>query len=314
MGKYDDWEDELSRPDSFPLAAAIAGSIVIVALAVFVLPMLHHPPFWQTVVGMLAAALVIWLAGFAITIRHATTAWKLGTLALLLVVGATTALGTRIYDTMRLREDMRTIAEFRMRPDGTPTFPAGAAARGPISRLYIAFINGTVEDRQKLDAAALKIGIDLLGDPDGLTRTPGVLGKCGEIPDLKTIAAENSARQRQRQRDFQAGLDAVDAPDDFKQGLRKGWERDTSDLLQRQMLKAQEALFDESHGLCTVLARRRWEPQFRQFMFTNAADLAEFRLHAQRRDKAVEAMRRIEAEGQRRLELGQRLVRQGIGR
>jgi hypothetical protein len=201
-----------------------------------------------------------------------------------------------------------------MRPDGTANFPSGAASRGPISRLYIAFINGSVEDRQRIDAAALKLGLDLLGDPDGLTRTPGILSKCGEIAGLKTIAAENSVRQRKRQLDFMAGLEALDVPEDFRQGLRKGWERDTSELLQRQLLKAQQAMLDESQALCTVLARRRWEPQFRQFIFSNAADLAEFRLHGERRNKAVMAMQRVEAEGQRRMEQGQRLIRRGIGR
>jgi hypothetical protein len=312
MARHEDWEDELSRPDSFPFSAALAGSVVLVAAGLFVQPRFAALPFWQVLAAALALALLLWGIAFLVTVRHATTAWKIGSLAMLVLVAATTALTGLVLANMRLREDMRTVAEFRWRIDGTPDFAAGAERRGPISRLYVGFVRGTVEDRQRFDKAVLELGVDLLTDPAGLQRTPGVLSKCGEIAGLKTLAAEVGASQRKRFRDFVAAVAALDVPPDFKRGMREAFERDDSETRQRATIAAQGMMLDETQAMCAVLARRRWTPEYRRFMFSNLADLGEFNRHAEARDKAIAEIRRIEAEGVQRMERSQRTLRQTL--
>lgn len=311
MARHDDW-DELDRPDSFPFSAAIAGSLVLVAAGLFVQPRFASLPFWQTLLAALGLAVLLWLIAFVVTVRHASLAWKLGSLAMLIGVAATTAFTGMVLANMRLREDMRTIAEFRMRPDGQPDFARGAEARGPISRLYIGFIRGSVEDRQRFDKAALQLGVDLLGDPIGLTRTPGVLGKCDEIAGLRKLAAEVSQSQLKRFRDFVAGIEALDTPADFKAGMREAFKRNDTEKQQAKLLAAQDAMLDQTQAMCKVLARRNWTPQYRMFMFTSAGDLAEFNRLGVKRDAAVAQLREVELEGQQRMERGQRKLRKSL--
>lgn len=288
-----DWEDELSRPDSFPLSAAIAGSVVLVAAVLFLPGLLRQPPFWQILAGALAAALLFWGIGWFVTIRHAATAWKVGSLVILIMAGATAALGGFVARTMAIKEDMRTVAEMRIRPDGTPEFPEGAESRGPISRLYIASAKASAEDQQQFEAETVKVGLNLLDKPYLLRRSPAILDNCGNIAGLKAKNAALFARQRQREKDFLAGIDASDMPPEAKRDFKKGFETAATQRRSNRMADVQSALLDEMQAICTVLARRHWEPQPGGFAFTSGADLADFNRHTQQRNALVLDMQRI---------------------
>lgn len=312
MVDYDDWDDELSRPDSYPLSISLIGCLIIVALGVFVQPRLGYPPLGIPVLGGIAIAAVLWVIGFAITIRHANFNWKMSSFGILIAAALITSVAGVVVANLKLREDARTLAEMRVGPDGLPEFTPGAEERGPISRLFIGFFKGVADDQRALNAATIKSGLNLMGDPDQLKRYPVILRDCGSIDRIKTLATATLDRQIQRQRDLLRQIDATNLPASFKKEMREELEKGKSAEGIKAIGKAQSTLFDESRELCTILARRHWESQFGRFAFTNGADLTQFQDHSEKRNTAASDIQRLRLEGLARSRERQSQLRQNL--
>jgi hypothetical protein len=139
--------DESGRttPYDHPVIATLAGAAVLIIGALLLPRILPQQPLAMLLGTGACMALLLCAIGFAVTTRYSTLVWKLGSLLLLVVAGLGAALIAHgQYETIA-RADASSFAEVEFGPGGAAQLPAGAAARGPISRL---FAEGVAADAQ----------------------------------------------------------------------------------------------------------------------------------------------------------------------
>jgi len=304
----DDWNE------SHPVPATAIGIAAILGGLYFGVPLLPHLPALYVMGGAIGAAALIWVIGYIVTIRHASSNAKL--LSFLLLIGA--AIVGSYYSTtylaeQRMRADLRTLGEMQMGPSGFPTFPAGAENRGPISKLYVGFVREMVDGQHALDVELQKAGVPLLSDATALRANPALLSNCWKIASIKTMAHDAMERRRAMFRSLIKTIDDTDYPADFKRGVRASMSSDRTDENLVRMDQLQGEIFDAVQGGCTVLARRHWVAQGPVFMFSSSADLNAFSDFGQRQNQAAAEFQRIQADSLMRMREGQSAIRDAIG-
>jgi hypothetical protein len=257
---------------------------------------------------------LLWGLAYLITIRRATANWKLLSFMLLLITAAGVGYTATWIAEQRIKTDLRTLMEMELDRDGFPRFPAGAENRGPISKLYVAFVRELIDGQHALDAEAEKAGVRLLADASALKANPRILSDCAKVAAVKQSANAMLERRRTRFKDLVQALQRTDYPAAFKRGIIEGLTGDDTDDNIVQMQSIQGRILDAAQGACTVLARRRWVPEGPVFMFTNDADLEAFSAWGQRQNEAAAELQRLQTASRIRLQEGQRKMRQAMGR
>jgi hypothetical protein len=310
--EYPDAYDPNEWNEGHPLAAALIGCAVLVAGGYFGLPYLPPLPLIAIMAAAMVVALILWGIGYAITIRRANANWKL--LSFLLLLG--TAAGVGYYATwaheQRIKNDMRTLMEMQIGPDGLPVFPAGAENRGPISKFYIAFIRDLSEGQRALDEDARKAGVQLLSDASALKANPALLSHCSVLTELKGKSHAMVERRREGFRAFVKAVADSDYPKVYKDEIGRSLTVDDTDANLVEIDGVQARMFDAALGACNVLARRRWVPQGPVFMFTNTADLTAFSAFGQQQNQASAELQRHNNEARMRMRNGQQMMRRGM--
>lgn len=309
---YSDYEDEWN--EGHPFLASLIGCAILIAGGWFGLPWLPPAPLPVIMAGAMVVAGLLWGLAYLITIRHATANWKLLSFMLLLITAAGVGYTATWIAEQRIKADLRTLMEMELDRDGFPRFAPGAENRGPISKLYIAFVHELVDGQHALDAEAEKAGIRLLADASALKANPKLLSDCTKVATVKQAANAMLERRRTRFKDLVQALQHTDYPMAYKRGIIEGLTGDDTDDNLVQMESLQARILDAAQGACTVLARRRWIPQGPVFMFTNNADLEAFSAWGQRQNEANAELQRLQAASRVRLQEGQRKMRQAMGK
>jgi hypothetical protein len=310
---YSDEYDADEWNEGHPFAAALIGCAVILVGGYFGLMYLPPWPLPVIMAVALVVALVLWGIGYAVTIKRATANWKLLSFLLLLVTAAAVGFSATHFHEQRIKADLRTLMEMQVGPNGFPIFPPGAENRGPISKLYVAFIREMVDGQRAVDDAAEKAGLQLLSNAAALHAKPALLSNCGKIAEIKTMSHDMIERRRTLFRNLVKALDETDYPEAFKKGIRDSMATDQTDENLVEMDSIQGRILDAAQGACTVLARRHWAPQGPVFMFSNAADLASFGAFGQRQNQAAAELQRLQSASMMRMRESQRSMRRAMG-
>nr|WP_299855216.1 hypothetical protein [Sphingomonas bacterium] len=293
--EMDEWAYELTRKDSFPLAATLVGAVVVLTVAIPIILYLPHRDLFATplCVGTLVA-LATWGVALLVTLRYAAIGWKIGSLGILCVTGliaAAIGVGTAIG---AMQNDMRAMSEISVDPQGGIVLPPGGA-RGPISRLSFAYFKQVSDDVRAHAAALHALGYDDLARPDTTLRNHDLLAHCDKRATAGPMIEAYYSRREAAVRQYRADLQRLDVNETFRKRLVDGIDeaqRQHGDMLRRAATNEQ-AQIGELTMLCQILARRHWRDQFGQFGFSSRSDLAEYREHGRRADELTEESNRL---------------------
>lgn len=306
--------DETGRqtPYDHPAIATLAGIAVLVIGALLVPRFLPQQSLGLLLGGGVALALVLWAIGFALTTRYSTTAWKSGSLALLVLAGIGAAMIAHAqYETLA-RADASSFAEVEFGPGGAALVPAGAAARGPLSRLFVESMTADTQAQRDFGTAFGRLGVANLTSPYLLKQDPRALSQCAAIAGLQTLARSQATARHQRAEAMVQALDAANLPAKAKEGIATiaGPVASAGDPL----LANQLATVGATSELCTLLAKRGWFNNDGYFGFRSRADEANFRALSKRWMELAGETARIERAAQERMTAGREMVRDVLSR
>lgn len=309
----DDWDENVPGPRS-PLVAALGACVLMVAAALAAPMFLGHEPLLPLVAGGAGAGLVLWLVVLVLAMRTASWAWRLGSLALMVAIGAAAGLSVHVRDQGGVRLDLGTIAEMEMVPSGGINFPRGAAARGPLSKLLVESDAAEAADRKQLANAAGKLGLGNLNSSYNLARDPAVLGRCGEIAGLKRLAAETSARRKERAERVAKAAAAMAQPPEIVRAIGETMAPADDPAALDALVRVAGEGFDAAQAQCVVLARRGWSDQMGYFGWSSGADAAAWREAQERKAKSAGDQGAIEREAHARALAAQEVIRTWLAR
>lgn len=304
----DEWDRE--GPYGHPVVATLTG-VAILVLAAVLGPHFSEPlPLPALLIGGAAAGLVLWLIGFLATTRHASLLWKLGSLLLLLAAGLGAAAIAHGQFQTRSRADASSFADLELGTDGTPTLPAGAASRGPVSRLYVTSVQADLAATRAYGEALGKFGAGALTSPYMLQQSPQVLAHCGDIEGVRALATEQSLARLARRKALAEAIGSASLPKAAKLGIaRIAGEAKTDPLLANQ-----QAMLDATAELCTLLARKSWYNANGYFGFSSGADAATFKALSAKRQEIAKEAETIDRAGRARITAGRDEVRTALSR
>jgi len=312
--EMDEWAYELTRKDSFPLAATITGSIIILVVAVLINSFVGHRHMLVTTLGAgTIVALFVWAAAFLVTLRHAPIGWKIGSFFAMIVVGLVAGvigIGTAIT---ALQNDVGAIAEIKINPNSGLDLPQGGA-RGPISRAAFAYFKVVIDDALKHRTALKALGYEAMTSAEALRAHPQLLSHCDQRATVTPMIEDYYARRRAAFARFRADLGAIDIEENFRKGLIDGVDRaqkEHGDLLQRAATN-EHAQVGELVAMCQILARHHWVEQFGTIAFTSPADLRDFRAHGERENQLAGEERDMMRESMSIIDAGQSQIRRSL--
>jgi hypothetical protein len=250
-------------------------------------------------------AAIVWGIAYAITIRKASTGWKIGSLIAIAIASLlSTAIrmshrGAYLDDAMAVSNQIQEVARTG-KADGLKLDEGG----GPMSRMTAAMLKPLLADsaayQQEMQAAGL---VEVVG-LEGLTRTSPVLDHCDALDRLADQAKHYGSRWQDHMAAAVAiGREAVRAGEMPAEALR-GFEsgaRETGGKTARQW-ELSGLTATEAAAICRVLARRNWDMKGNMAEFRNGADLAEFNRHGARYEAYAAESERIRAGSKAALE------------
>jgi len=295
-----------------PLPATLISGFIILFLAAGT-PVRHMPTSPAELAGNVAGCALVgaigWGIAYAITIKHASTAWKTVSLIVLLLAGGFGGIvrlgapGVAMNDDLRASSnEMERVLEsggdlnVRMKGDG-----------GPLSRITAALANGAMEDASRFERALTEAQVPALLAMDGLTRSSPLFRNCDRMAALEPLAQELGANRERhvaaaRQIAEQA-IEAGELPRNMLSGFEEG-ARNTKPRHDRQWALHAE-LGVESAALCRHMAARPWQLSGGQVTFNSAGDAAAY-------NARIGRINAIADEQERLLALSQADARRGV--
>ena len=283
-------EEEWDAAPSFvgvPLVAVLAGGLAMVVLAWVASMMLGHYPLLPLVGAGLALGLAIWLVELFTALRGMPILWKLVSLALLVGVGGAAGLSMHVRDQGSVRQDLGTVAEVEFGPENVMIFPAGTAARGPLSKLLAESAAAANAEQQALGGDMAKLGLAALNSPYMLQQNPAILANCGAIAGLKAKFARIRSDQRARFDRIAALAATLGQPEEITRAVGETMAPANSAERLDSILRLNGTVLDASQEQCTVLARRHWTNQWSGFGFSSRPDMAAYDAATGRKNQAV---------------------------
>lgn len=308
--------DESGRttPYDHPVIATLAGAAILV-LGALLLPRLAPQQSLAILLGAGAGfALLLWGIGFAVTTRYSALAWKLGSLALLLVAGFGAALIAHAQYATIARADASSFAEVEFGPGSAVQVPPGAASRGPLSRLFVEGVTADAQAQRDFGTAFGKLGVAGLTSPYLLEQDSRPLSQCDAIMGLQAIARTHATARGKRAAAMADTLAGANLPASAKDGIAIMAQATQANGAADPLLANQLALVDTTAELCRLLAKRGWFNYGGYFGFRNAADAATFRTLANRRIALAGEGERINRAARDRMAEGREMVREMLSK
>ena len=312
--EMDEWAYELTRKDSFPLAATIGGAIIILVVSILIDSLAGHRHIFVTTLGAATVvALFVWVVAFLVTLRHASMGWKIGSFFAMIVTGLVAGvigIGTTIT---AMQNDVGAIAEVKINPSFGLELPEGGA-RGPISKATFAYLKVVVDDAMKHREALQALGYDGLTSPFALKQRAGLLSHCDKKATVTPMIEAYYARRRAAFDKWQADLSAIDMDETYRKGFADAGSKTHGrvvDMLQRAATN-EHAQIGEMVAMCQILARHHWAEQYGHFGVSSPADLREFNAHARREEDLSAEAAALMRDSLATMESGQAMIRRGL--
>jgi hypothetical protein len=311
---FEAWAAEQDQPDGHPIIATIIG-VVVIFIGVGGNP---RPPAAGDLAalfgGVTGVALLVWGVAFAITIRHASTGWKIGSFAILWVLCLlATSLSIRRAGVEAFRHDVAALTEVKITTDGKLVLPKDGGP-GSFSHISMTYLKAMSDESAARDKALIALGFDRIADVRAIVREPALLRDCDRFSRARPIIDGASARMQGHSDKLMRDLDASDIPASIKVEMLRGIEAEMAGRTIAESNTLSRELLEEGGALCSVLARRHWRAQGRSFAFTNTTDLNSYNAHIVRWNDLSGRARRIQAEGRASMAAGQQEIRDAISR
>ncbi len=301
----DDWEAALERSDGRPWAAMAIGAGAVLLIAIVTMNLVPFEIATHSAAALGAAtllAMAVWGGAWVLTLRDATTGWKIGVAAVLWGMALLTVAGAIAWSNIAVRIDIANARQIRVDTDGNPYMPPGMSP-GPVARTMFDFLRDMTSEQHKRQATFQVMGMDRLHDAWQVTNTPGMLKDCGRFVRVAPEIAASDQRVAAAIRRVHDRLGDAVHDEALRAELIKGFDkgldanrdnmRRSSDLERREL--------DLGGELCTFLATHRWKAQGNQFMFFSQGDVARFDKTISAWNDAVNEQNALAAEARRRM-------------
>jgi len=276
----DEWEAALEQSDGRPWIAMLAGAGAILLIAIVAI---NLSPFDMSThrAGALAAATIlaalIWGGAWFLTLRHATTGWKIGVAAVLWGIALLIVAGTIAFANIALRIDAANVRRIRIDETGEPRLPPGMAA-GPITRTMFDFLRDMTSERHQREAMFQVMGMDRLHDAYMVSNTPAMLKDCARFVRVEPKIDQSDRRVTAAIARVHTRLGVIVADEATRRELIKAFDKGLNINLSnmRRSSELQRRQLEIGGRLCTFLATHRWKAMGSQFMFYNQGDIGMF--------------------------------------
>jgi hypothetical protein len=244
------------------------------------------------IAGGVAFAAILWGIAYAITIKHASRPWKIGSfiaLALLGTLGPLARLGAGDQSVMAdVDTSANQLAAVMQQGDDAKPIRVGQNA-GPFARMSASTANMMLANSRAFTAEATASGVPAVIALEGLNLDSPVLDHCDRIAALADRAAKIGASFPQYVIRARAEGSAAVAKGELSQrgvdGFVRGLEGARPRFERQWVLLGQSAT--DGAAVCRVLARRHWKKgPSGNILFTDQGDVREANLHLDRIRKA----------------------------
>lgn len=275
-----DWENDLERPDGYPLAAMLLGGAFLLVVAIAVLGFsgfdvtAHALPAIAVAIVLAAAT---WGVAWWLTLRRTAIGWRIGNG----VVFAGVAIGAVVIAigmaAVSVGVDAGMMRMIRINAAGEPELPPGARP-GPITRAGMDFLRDMFGEARRRQAAMVALGMDRLADAAADTADPALLRDCGRFARSRGEVDASDHRIAATAQRFRDRITQAVAQPKLRDALVKDFDHgfDTSASDRVEQTRLQHEQFDQAGLLCTFLATHRWQPAGTRFMFSDQASLSGF--------------------------------------
>jgi hypothetical protein len=276
----DEWEAALEQSDGRPWIAMLAGAgaillIAIVAVNLSPVDISTHSAGALAVATILAA--LVWGGAWFLTLRHATTGWKIGVAAVLWGIALLIVAGAIAFDTIALRMDAANVRRIRIDETGEPRLPPGMAV-GPITRTMYDFLRDMTSERHQREAMFQVMGMDRLHDAYMVSNTPAMLKDCARFVRVEPKIEQSDRRVTAAIARVHARLDEIVKDEATRRELITAFDKGLNSNLanSHRSSELQRQQLEIGGRLCTFLATHRWKAVGGQFMFYNQGDVRTF--------------------------------------
>lgn len=301
----DDWEAALERSDGRPWLAMAAGTIAVLVVTIVAMNLVPveiatHGASALGAVTLLAA--IVWGVAWFLTLRDATTGWKIGVGAVIWGMALLTVAGAIAWSNIAVRIDVADARRLRIDANGDPYMPPGMRP-GPITRTMFDFLHDMTSEQHKRRAEFQVMGMDRLHDAWMVSNTPGILKDCGRFARIEPEIAASDRRIEAAIRHVHVRLGDVVHDEALRAELIKGFDKGVDgnrDNMRRSSALERRQL-ELGGALCGFLASHRWKAQGNQFMFFSRSDLAGFDKRITDWNDAVNEQNSLAADAHRRM-------------
>ncbi|WP_420136830.1 hypothetical protein [Sphingomonas sp.] len=236
------------------------------------------------VAGGVVLAILLWAIAYAITIKHASRPWKIGSFVLLALLGTLAPLARLGAGDMAVQADANaTAGQFAaaMKEKGAAQPIRVDENASPFARLGAGTANRMLADSRAFNAEAEASGAPAVVALKGLDLDAPVLDHCDRIAALADRAATLGASFPQYVLRARADGNAAVAKGEISQreldGFIEGFQEARPGFERQWKLLGQSAT--DGAALCHVLARRHWKKDpSGDILFTDQGDVREANL------------------------------------
>ncbi len=307
------YRDEDIEPAEYADGEAASGKTghpVIAMVVCFVIaigsaatPNFHSEPGLPYLLGyVVGGSLLICLLAWAITIRHASRGWKIGSLTAIFLTMALASL-SRIGQAHEIEkaEAGAIAAQFRAMAQ-TGDLQDVKAGTSPLSQISAVMVNGVLADQRAFARSADALGLNSMISFEGLTRQSPVLGRCESFFGLADQAHNVGARVPTHIAEARATGERLSVPQRSLDAFVRGAKEGAPDIQREWDLNAE--IVREAQGICAILAHRHWRREGAKVIITDDRELAEANRHLSRITALQNEVKALAAAGRARMERG----------
>lgn len=265
-------EDAGDGKTGHPVIAVIV--CLIIAIVSAATPNFHSEPGLPFLLGyVVGGSLLICLLAWAITVRHSSRGWQIGSLTaifLMMALGSLSRIGqAREIETA----DARAIAaQFRTMTQ-TGELSEVNAGTSPLGQMMAAMVNGVIADQKAFNKNAVALGLEEVITFDGLSQQSTVLDRCASFAGLAEQANSVGAGLPRHIAAARATGERLSVPSENIDAFVRGATESIPTIRREWGLNAE--IVREARGVCEILARRHWRRESaRKIVITDARELA----------------------------------------
>lgn len=228
--------------------------------------------------GVGAGMLMGWAPLFLFWLRDQSK-WIIGgsfiTFAVVLGVGQLAKIGRERQD---LVDDFGVIGSMEFDKDGNAIFPKGTRTNGPFGKILVQL----AADRDKIyadfESARTKLGVDVLFQANALAKDPKVINNCASIMTLEAEVAKARTMSKSLIEGMRTKIEMMRYSQSVKSDMIRGLEASKAENFAAldQQWDIQQRSIAPTYRACVTLAKRKWQSDGPNFVFSNAADLRIF--------------------------------------